>query len=71
MSGHGDLRKLGHGDGIRAAVTWLHARATEMNDPQAKAILNSAATNLGWAFQGKLMTGEVDPRVAPLPANSP
>lgn len=38
----------GHQDGVRAAVTWLHKRADEMNDPHARAVLNSAATNLGW-----------------------
>lgn len=38
-------------DGYRHAVgycvEWLHQRAEEMNDPAAKAILNSAAWNLG------------------------
>lgn len=41
-------RKLGHRDGIRSAITWLHERAKEMNDPHARQVLNSAATNLGW-----------------------
>ncbi len=40
-------RMLGHRDGVRAAITWLHARAREMNDPNAKTILNTAAFNLG------------------------
>jgi len=40
--------KRGYRDGVRWTVTWLHARAAEMNDPHARAILNSAATNLGW-----------------------
>lgn len=31
----------------RDAVTWLHNRATEMNDPQARAVLNVAANTLG------------------------
>lgn len=44
----------GQQDGIRAAVTWLHERANEMNDPHAKVILNSAATNLGWAWSHRL-----------------
>jgi hypothetical protein len=33
--------------GIKWAITWLHERASEMNDPQAKQILNSAAFNMG------------------------
>ena len=33
--------------GIRLAVTWLHKRANEMNDPKAKQILDSAAFSLG------------------------
>lgn len=37
----------GFRDGIRCAVTWLHGRAKEMNDPHAVAILNTAAFNLG------------------------
>jgi hypothetical protein len=41
-------RKLGRRDGIRYAITWLHKRAEGMNDPNARQVLNSAATNLGW-----------------------
>jgi hypothetical protein len=37
--------------GVRRAVTWLHERAAEMNDPHAQQVLNSAATNLGWALR--------------------
>lgn len=33
--------------GVRACIAWLHERAREMNDPHAKAVLNSAAFNLG------------------------
>lgn len=33
--------------GVKWAITWLHARAAEMNDPPARAILNSAAFNMG------------------------
>jgi len=33
--------------GVRRAITWLHERANEMNDPHAKAILDAAAFNLG------------------------
>lgn len=43
----GHLRKLGRRDGIRHAISWLHARAKTMNDPHAKAILNVAASDLG------------------------
>lgn len=40
-------RWLGKRDGLRWAITWLHRRADSMNDPQARAILNSAAFALG------------------------
>jgi hypothetical protein len=33
--------------GVRAAIEWLHARAETMNDPHAKAVLNSAGFHLG------------------------
>lgn len=33
--------------GVRACITWLHRRAASMNDPHARAILNSAAFALG------------------------
>lgn len=42
--------KRGYQDGIRVAVTWLHRRAKQMDDPHAVQVLNSAATNLGWAL---------------------
>lgn len=32
---------------LRAAVAWLHAEAETMNDPKARAVLNSAAHGLG------------------------
>ncbi|WPL18964.1 hypothetical protein Thiowin_04064 [Thiorhodovibrio winogradskyi] len=41
-----DYRR-GYHDGLRVAITWLHARAREMNDPHAKAILNTAAFHFG------------------------
>lgn len=47
----------GFRDGLRYAVTWLHERANEMNDPWAKAVLNTAAFNLG--VDGKSGTIEV------------
>lgn len=37
----------GRRNGIKWAVTWLHQRAAEMNDPHAKIVLNSAAFNMG------------------------
>lgn len=40
-------RHNGFRDGIRYAVTWLHQRANEMNDPWAKAVLNVTANDLG------------------------
>lgn len=33
--------------GIRAAISWLHAEARGMNDPHAKLVLNNAAFHLG------------------------
>lgn len=33
--------------GVRLAITWLHRRAEQMNDPHARAVLNSAAFQLG------------------------
>lgn len=47
MSGHSEDRRLGKRDGLRYAITWLHRRANSMNDSKAKAILNSAAFDLG------------------------
>lgn len=49
---------------LREACTWLLARAREMNDPQARDILNSAAFTFG---QEKLLgfnreTGLADPQ---------
>lgn len=40
-------RRLGKRDGLRYAITWLHRRAGQMNDPHARAVLNSAAFDLG------------------------
>ena len=37
----------GRKDGIQWAITWLHKRAKEMNDPKATAILNTAAFQMG------------------------
>lgn len=45
-----DFRRLGFRDGLRHAVTWLHARAKNRKDPDATQILDSAATNLGWTI---------------------
>lgn len=33
--------------GIKWAISWLHVRAFEMGDPNAKTILNTAAFNMG------------------------
>ena len=42
-----EARFLGKRDAMRGLVTWLGKRAASMNDPHAKAILNSAAFDLG------------------------
>lgn len=42
-----DEYERGRRDGVREAVTWLHKRAREMNDPRAVSILNAAADHLG------------------------
>ncbi len=52
----------GRREGVKWAVTWLHKRATEMNDLHAKAILNGAAFNMGWdAKKQKIDTPETQP----------
>jgi hypothetical protein len=33
--------------GVKWAITWLHGRAKEMNDPHAKTILDTAAFQMG------------------------
>lgn len=42
--------------GIKAAIRWLHARAASMADGHARSVLDSAATNLGWASSKKGVT---------------
>lgn len=44
---HMDPRVVGRREGVRWAITWLHKRALEMNDPHAQAILNVAADDIG------------------------
>lgn len=39
--------KDGRRNGIKWAITWLHERANEMNDPHAKTVLDCAAFNMG------------------------
>ncbi len=50
-------RSSQHTEGYRRAakdaIEWLHDRASEMNDPHARSILNSAAYSLGVAFGSK------------------
>jgi hypothetical protein len=49
-----DYRKgqmRGRAAGIRWAVTWLHRRALQMNDPHAKTVLNVAASDMSWAHR--------------------
>lgn len=47
MSKAADEKRAAYYRGVRACVQWLHLRAAEMNDPHAKALLNSAAFSLG------------------------
>jgi hypothetical protein len=42
----------GHRNATKACVAWLHARTDEMNDWNAKAVLNTAAFHLGNATRG-------------------
>lgn len=51
--------KRGRRDGFRLAITWLHTRASEMNDPHAKAVLNSAAFSLGVDLRDSGILSEV------------
>lgn len=37
----------GKRNGVKACVEWLHGEAERMNDPRARAILNTAALGLG------------------------
>lgn len=48
MSDHEKQRtKSAHKAGVRWAIDWLHRRALSMNDPHARAILNTAAYHMG------------------------
>lgn len=47
MKGPLSERQIGYRLGVRASITWLHDYAKTMNDPKAKAILDSAAFALG------------------------
>ena len=42
-----DEYRRGYHDGLREAIAWIHAQAEEMNDPHAKAVLNTEAFHLG------------------------
>lgn len=42
----------GRRDGIRWAITLLHERAREMNDPHARGVLNTAAFNMSTEKEG-------------------
>lgn len=50
--------KDGRRNGIKWAITWLHKRANEMNDPHAKIVLDCAAFNMG--VEAKLQPDESD-----------
>ncbi len=53
--------------GLQLAVTLLHERAEVMNDPKARAILNSAAFHLGTKLF-KLKAGDADVLRRPSPS---
>jgi len=38
---------MGRREAVKWAIDWLHQRAKEMNDQNARAILNTAAFNMG------------------------
>jgi len=50
----------GRREAIKWAVTWLHNRAREMNDPNAVAVLNTAAFNMGQAAKRAVEAGSMD-----------
>ncbi|MGB3502893.1 MAG: hypothetical protein WBA44_14820 [Mesorhizobium sp.] len=39
--------EAGRRNGIKWAITWLHAEARRMNDPHARQVLNNAAFGMG------------------------
>lgn len=43
----------GYRNAAKEAITWLHSRAKEMNDPSAIAALNVAAHDLGVQFRDR------------------
>lgn len=48
-----DDYRRGYREAITRAVTWLHAKADEMNDPKAKALYNTAAFQMGTDFSSE------------------
>lgn len=44
----------GFKDGIRTAVTFLHNKSSEMNDPSARCVLDMVAFHLGNEFSEKV-----------------
>lgn len=42
-----DQFRQGRRNGVKGCVEWLHAEAARMNDPHARAVLNSAALHMG------------------------
>lgn len=51
--------KAAHKAGVRWAIAWLHKRALDMNDPHARAILNTAAYHMG----NELSVSEIIPHL--------
>lgn len=50
----------GRREAVKWAVSWLHDRAREMNDPAAWRILNSAAYSMGRDAQDAIASGSMD-----------
>jgi hypothetical protein len=55
--------------GMKWAITWLHERAKSMNDPQAKAILDCAASDLGIENRTNDLTPHAERQIVPVDAD--
>ena len=55
----------GRQDGIRWAITWLHARGETMNAPKAKAILDCAADHMGKETSKRVRRLNISVRATP------
>ena len=59
-----DPYQRGRRDGIRHAITWLHAEAKKMNDPHARMVLDNAAFALGNDTSARVAQARSDADVA-------